>query len=145
MKTSSAILALTAALVSPLVPSLAMAQSVAENDGRITDASGRSLYTFDKDSSGKSNCVGACATSWPPFLAQAGAQAAGDYSLVAREDGSMQWALKSKPLYYFAGDAAPGDVRGDGQGGVWHAVRTLRAKAAGTPAPKSSGYGAPGY
>jgi hypothetical protein len=35
----------------------------------------------------------------------------------------MQWGWNGKPLYYFAGDRGPGDVEGDGLGGVWHAVR----------------------
>jgi hypothetical protein len=76
--------------------------------------------------------------AWPPFLARDGAQATGTWSIVARDDGRMQWARDGKPLYYFAADTKPGDMRGDGQGRVWHVVK------AGTPPTRSSA-GAYGY
>jgi len=41
----------------------------------------------------------------------------------------MQWGWNDKPLYYFAGDRAPGDAEGDGLGGVWQAVRTTAPEA----------------
>ncbi|MGN6305865.1 MAG: hypothetical protein ACTHNH_13670, partial [Mesorhizobium sp.] len=31
-----------------------------------TDANGMTLYTYDKDEAGKSNCYDKCATNWPP-------------------------------------------------------------------------------
>src|SRR4029078_12843034 len=31
----------------------------------LTNASGRTLYTFDNDSAGKSSCEGTCASTWP--------------------------------------------------------------------------------
>jgi len=34
-------------------------------------------------------------------------------------DGEPQLTLNGWPLYYFAGDAAPGDTNGQGVGGVW--------------------------
>lgn len=36
----------------------------------------------------------------------------------------MQRGWNGKPLYYFVGDRAPGDVEGDGLDGAWHAVHT---------------------
>jgi predicted lipoprotein with Yx(FWY)xxD motif len=40
-----------------------------------------------------------------------------------------------KPLYYFAGDAKPGDTNGQGVGSMWFAVTAdgelVKAKAAG--------------
>ncbi|HXR02030.1 MAG TPA: hypothetical protein VN798_16710, partial [Pseudomonas sp.] len=38
---------------------------------------------------------------------------------VKRDDGKMQWAYDSKPLYTFKSDQ-PGEKTGDGKGGVWH-------------------------
>ena len=35
----------------------------------LTDAKGMTLYTFDKDSAGKSACSGKCAENWPPLIA----------------------------------------------------------------------------
>jgi len=52
-----------------------------------------------------------------------GAEVKDQLTVHTRADGSMQWGWNGRPLYYFAGDAKPGDAVGDGQGGVWHAVR----------------------
>ena len=87
----------------------------------LTDAKGMSLYTFDKDSEGKSACNGPCATNWPALKAEASDKADGGYTVIARDDGSKQWAYKGKPLYTFAKDTKPGDITGDGfLNGAWH-------------------------
>ncbi|MGO4573810.1 COG4315 family predicted lipoprotein [Microvirga sp. 2TAF3] len=86
----------------------------------LVDAKGMTLYVFDKDAMGKSNCNGTCATNWPPLMAAAGAKDSGDWTVVKRDDGSMQWAYKGKPLYAWAKDAKPGDVTGDGVNNIWH-------------------------
>ena len=78
------------------------------------------LYTFAKDSDGKSACNGPCATNWPPLKADASATAAAPYSVVMRDDGSKQWACGGKPLYTYAKDGKAGDITGDGFNGVWH-------------------------
>jgi predicted lipoprotein with Yx(FWY)xxD motif len=92
--------------------------------GKIyTDAKSMALYTYDKDEMGKSNCYDKCATNWPPFLAAADAKAEGDWTLVKRDDGSMQWAYDGKPLYLFIGDKKAGDITGDGKGDVWHVAK----------------------
>lgn len=89
----------------------------------LTDAKGMSLYTFDKDAAGVSNCNGDCAVKWPPVTAAAGAKADDEFSLVTRKDGAQQWAFNGKPLYLWQGDKKPGDVSGDGMGGVWHLAK----------------------
>jgi len=86
----------------------------------LADGKGMTLYTFDKDEAGKSNCNGGCAANWPPLMAPAGAKPSGNWSVVTRDDKSTAWAYKGKPLYTFAKDGKPGDVTGDGVGGVWH-------------------------
>lgn len=86
----------------------------------LVDAKGMTLYTFDRDSAGKSACSGQCAQNWPPLMAPANAATSGDWSVVTRDDGSKQWAYKGKPLYTWARDAKPGDVTGDGVNNVWH-------------------------
>ena len=88
-----------------------------------TDSKGMTLYTFDKDSMGKSSCYDKCATNWPPLKASAKAMAMGDWSVVKRKDGSAMWAYKGKPLYTFIGDKKAGDVKGDGKLNVWHAAK----------------------
>ncbi|MGF6425145.1 COG4315 family predicted lipoprotein [Bradyrhizobium elkanii] len=87
----------------------------------LTDAKGMTLYTFDKDSEGKSGCNGPCATNWPVLKADAGDKAEGGYTIISRDDGSRQWAYKGKPLYTFAKDQKAGDITGDGfLDGAWH-------------------------
>ena len=86
----------------------------------LVNANGMTLYVFDRDAPGKSNCNGACATSWLPLIADTDAQAGGDFSFVTREDGRKQYAYKGKPLYTWSKDNKPGDVTGDGVNNVWH-------------------------
>ena len=33
------------------------------------------------------------------------------------------WAYDGHPLYTFVEDKAPGDVKGEGKGGVWHVAK----------------------
>ena len=86
----------------------------------LVDAKGMTLYVFDRDTAGKSNCTGACATNWPPLAAKADDKPTGQWSVVARDDGSKQWAYKTKPLYTWSKDAKAGDVSGDNVNNVWH-------------------------
>jgi predicted lipoprotein with Yx(FWY)xxD motif len=89
----------------------------------LVDPKGMTLYTFDKDKAGMSNCYGECEEYWPPALASADAKPVGDLTLVKRKDGKMQWADDGKPLYTFAADKKPGDVNGDNKNNVWHVVK----------------------
>lgn len=89
----------------------------------LADSRGMTLYTFDNDMAGKSNCAGECAQNWPPLAATGGAMTTGDWSVVDRPDGSKQWAYKGKPLYLWVKDTKPGDTTGDGVKGVWHAAK----------------------
>jgi Uncharacterized protein conserved in bacteria len=91
--------------------------------GLLCSPVGQTLYAYDPDGSGGgSQCSGPCAAVWPPYTADAGATAPTDFSTVKRDDGSLQWAYRGRPLYLFAGDAQPGDHDGDGVNGQWHVV-----------------------
>lgn len=35
----------------------------------------------------------------------------------------MQWVYKGAPLYLLQADEKPGDMMGDGVGGVWHVAK----------------------
>jgi predicted lipoprotein with Yx(FWY)xxD motif len=112
----------------------------------LASKDGKTLYVFDKDSAGKSNCNGGCAAAWPPFAVANPALAGGDFSIIQRDDGTSQWAYKSKPLYFFAGDTKAGDANGDKQGGVWHVIRSEAKKTSFFDFGYSSpGYSSPGY
>ena len=124
MKKLSLRLALAAAASLAMIGAAAAAPAKSGTTSKgavLTDAKGMTLYTFDKDADGKSACNGPCATAWPVLKAEAGDAPGDGYTIVARDDGSKQWAYKGKPLYTFAKDTKPGDVTGDGfLNGAWH-------------------------
>jgi predicted lipoprotein with Yx(FWY)xxD motif len=125
-----------AAVLLVLGAGVAQAQPVVQG-GIVTDPAGRTLYVFDKDQPGASNCSGPCLQAWPAYSAEAAAGA--KLHAKASRLATQQWAWNNKPLYYFAGDAQPGDKAGDGSGGVWHIVKPPVAATSAAAAP-TSGY-----
>lgn len=121
----SVLLALAALFIGGSASMAAEPAKVTEVGGTkvYADEKGMTLYTFDKDTAGTTNCYDQCAVNWPPFAAAADAAAEGEWSVVERKDGSKMWAYEGKPLYTFIGDKNPGDVTGDGRMGVWHVAR----------------------
>lgn len=91
-------------------------------DGVLVGPNKMTLYTFDNDvaGSGKSMCNGPCATNWPPLMAAEADKASGNYTIITRDDGKKQWAVKGKPVYFWSKDTKPGDKTGDGFNKVWH-------------------------
>ena len=99
-------------------------QMAATDSGKVyTDANGMTLYTFDKDTKGMSNCNDGCAVKWPPLMADAKAEGKDPFSIITRADGSKQWAVNGMPLYTWIKDKQSGDVTGDGVKGVWHVAK----------------------
>ena len=100
--------------------------TVIVTDGVLTDSAGNTLYIFDADEAGVSNCTEGCADLWPPLTvdgdAMAGDGVDGALGTITRDDGSTQVTHDDQPLYYFSGDDAAGDRNGDGFGDVWHVV-----------------------
>jgi predicted lipoprotein with Yx(FWY)xxD motif len=71
---------------------------------RLGDSDGKPLYTYDKDGmAGKSTCVAECAKEFPPYRVAKGAVPFGAWSIVARADGTRQWAYQGRPLYRYSG------------------------------------------
>lgn len=89
----------------------------------LVDEKGMTLYTFTKDSEGKSACNGPCAKNWPPLMAPAGAKSGDGYTVIQRDDGSQQWAYKGQPLYTWVKDSKPGETTGEGVNQVWHVAK----------------------
>ena len=116
---------LAAALVCALVLVACAGTPARMEGGALTGATGMTLYTFDRASTAgdKSVCNGPCAANWPPMMAADGARLTGEYTIIARDDGRKPWALKGKPLYYWAKDRKPGDRTGDGVNNIWHVAR----------------------
>lgn len=90
----------------------------------LTDGKEMTLYIFDKDTKGVSNCYGGCATAWPPYLQGTDSPSTmpANLTLIKRTDGTMQYAYKGMPLYYYYQDKNVGDTTGDGVGGTWHLI-----------------------
>ncbi|MGZ4649779.1 MAG: hypothetical protein ACXV3A_04485 [Kineosporiaceae bacterium] len=120
----------------------------------VTDGKGWVLYRFDKDKakpSPRSSCTGACAQMWPPVLVHGTPVLKGvSASIVGslrRSDGTWQLTLHGWPIYRFAGDGAPGQWKGQGVGGTWHAIKrngarnTVRATWPATPASGTTSSG----
>jgi predicted lipoprotein with Yx(FWY)xxD motif len=85
----------------------------------LVDGQGRTLYLFEADRAGRSECNGGCATAWPPYLGggnpQAGTGVTGSLlGTTSRGDGGTQVTYGGHPLYHYAGDAGPGDDAGEG-------------------------------
>jgi predicted lipoprotein with Yx(FWY)xxD motif len=101
--------------------------SLAESDRGelLVDGEGATLYLFVPDAQGASTCYDACADNWPALVGEVSAGDGVDGGLlgsVARDDGSQQVTYNGWPLYYFAGDSAPGDTNGQGLNEVWFVV-----------------------
>jgi predicted lipoprotein with Yx(FWY)xxD motif len=95
----------------------------------IVDGEGKTLYMFTPDEGGTPTCYDDCATAWPALKADdAAAVTAGagldasKVSVVDRTDGGKQVKYGEYPLYYFANDAAAGDVNGQGLNDKWYVV-----------------------
>ena len=119
--TTFAATALAALLSAPL----AFAADVMPANGMLVNATGMTVYVFDKDvaGSGKSACSGGCLVAWPAVIATEASPAA-PYGSIKREDnGAMQLTYQGKPLYLFKEDRKPGDAAGDNVKNVWHVVK----------------------
>ena len=77
------------------------------------------LYTYDLDRPDRSLCNGGCSGARPPVPAPASAKTLGLWTVVRRDDGTLQWAYRGHPVYTLYHDA-PNDPKGDGEDGKWH-------------------------
>ncbi len=116
----------------------------------LVNSAGRTLYHLDKDTATSFGCTSSCLSAWPPLTISSGSPVAGSgvtgtLGTRARPDGTQQVTWNGMPLYTFAGDSAPGDTKGDGIGGVWHAAKLSAAGTAAGPTTTaaSGGYGYP--
>jgi len=110
----------------PMPVGLGVGETLRFNAKVLLSAEEMTLYTFDRDEPGVSNCSGQCARIWPPLEAPRLAVPVGDFSVISRTDGIKQWAYMGKPLYTFTGDDRVGDAHGDGVANVWHQAELVR-------------------
>ncbi len=84
-------------------------------------------YSADKPGSGRSACTGDCAQAWPPVVAPvrvpAGVKLPGKLGQIVLPDGVHQVTINGYPVYRYAEDMAPGQAKGNNEGGVWHVIK----------------------
>jgi mono/diheme cytochrome c family protein len=114
----------------------------------LTTNRGYTLYYYDKDTPGTTNCSDNCANIFPPFTVSAGetpvteAGISGSLGIIKRSDGSLQVSYTNQPtynnvpLYRYYGDTEPGETDGNQYQDEWHIVSVNVATA--TPAPAST-------
>jgi predicted lipoprotein with Yx(FWY)xxD motif len=123
----------TAAAASPAAGVTVASANAGQLGTILTGPDGRTLYTHAGDGMNASTCAGACLAEWPPLTAPAGAKIAagpgvtGAVASFAGPDGRQWVTYGGMPLYYWQGDAKPGDTTGQGIAGF--AVATVAGNA----------------
>jgi predicted lipoprotein with Yx(FWY)xxD motif len=115
----------------------------------LVNSQGLTLYYNTSDTT-SSVCSGGCASAWPPVLSTSTPGSAvslpGTLSLLTDANGS-QVTYNGHPLYTYSGDSAPGQINGEGVGGVWFVASTDIAASSGSNS-NGNGYSRgsyPGY
>lgn len=125
----SAVLLFSSVAISAQEPTISVSKD-AKLGQYLTDAAGRTLYFYEGDTKGASNCYKYCAEKFPPFTAK-GKLTAGDGLAAAglgtmkRSTGETQVTYDGHPLYYFVSDMQPGNTSGHASrmaGGSWFAM-----------------------
>jgi predicted lipoprotein with Yx(FWY)xxD motif len=94
----------------------------------IVNSSGRTLYEFTRDHSGKSSCAGmsGCSEVWPSLMASGRPTAgAGIKASLLSTTSGKQVTYAGHPLYTYSGDSGPGKTSYVGVkqfGGTWYAI-----------------------
>jgi predicted lipoprotein with Yx(FWY)xxD motif len=109
--------AAAAAVLAPAEAARGATLKVGSSDfGRIlVDGRGHALYAFTRDGRGPSECYGACARAWPPFITKGKPRVGGGIrgaklGTVRRADGRRQVTYAGRPLYFYVADTRPGQV-----------------------------------
>ena len=99
----------------------------------LVDQEGFTLYAFLNDTDGESTCTGDCLANWPAVVVEGdlnvGNLDPAQFSTVENPEAGPMLKMGDWPLYRFAGDAAPGDINGQGVGEVWYVVGPLGVPA----------------
>ncbi|HVQ86970.1 MAG TPA: hypothetical protein VMT88_02205 [Actinomycetes bacterium] len=126
----------------------------------LVDASGRTVYAADQESSGQIVCTDSCTSIWVPVTVPAGSKpvagpgVTAHLSTIQRSDGESQVTAAGDPLYIFNLDPSPGAANGNGVADsfngasfTWHAVAPggSSAQSTSTPSPSPSDSSSGGY
>ena len=143
--------AVTVAVADAALPTTVKSTNVSALGKILVNASGRTLYHNSFEKTNVVKCTGTCASQWPPLVVAAGAKPVAGPGVMAsmlgtvkRSDGKIQVTYGGKPLYLFSGDKKAGDVKGQGDGGIWHALApsgSVVTKAANTSSGSTTSKG----
>lgn len=114
----------------------------------LTNGQGMTLYYRTSDTA-SSVCTSSCASAWPPVLASGASAPTSSGPLpgtliVMNDANGSQVAYNGHPLYTYVKDSAPGQMTGQGAGGVWFVVPTTLGAQSPAPAAtptQGGGYG----
>lgn len=117
----------------------------------LVDSSGRTLYRYTPDGTGKTTCTGACATAWPPLTVPSGTThvvgsggvTASELGTITRPGGTLQVTFEGMPLYRFFSDTKSGDTKGQGVDGTWFVVSPATTPTPTPAVPAVSGSSSP--
>lgn len=141
--TPAAAKAIPAALKQPAAAATFIARLTTDKTlGQIlTDDRGMTLYTFKNDQPNQSTCDAACAEIWPPVVVKDAkaklelpSEATGKLGVIERQDGMYQVTYNEMPLYRYAQDAKPGEVKGENIKELWHVIAIGKPQGAANPA-----------
>ena len=83
---------------------------------------GHPFYINDRDTKTKSVCDDACSETWAPVRAHNNAQPMGNWTLLDRGKGYMQWVYKGKPIYSNVPQVVTGSDPELNNDGHWHVL-----------------------
>ncbi len=117
----------------------------------VVNGKGMTAYFFDLDkaNSGVSACSGTCATYWPAITSSSAkpnvSGISGPVGTIVITGGKHQVTISGRPIYTYAPDKAPGQVKGQGVQGVWYVVsptgkeiKVLKLASKSTPTPTAT-------
>jgi predicted lipoprotein with Yx(FWY)xxD motif len=92
----------------------------------VITSKGYSVYSSDADAPNKSNCNDECLRDWAPVAAPQIAKPRGEWTVIERSPGVLQWAYRGKPLYTYRVEKRTRSMTGSDVPG-WRNVFTQRA------------------
>ena len=85
------------------------------------------LYIFKGEPAGRSLCDRDCTAVWPIVKAKSTDKPVGLWTIVKRDDGRLQWAYKSSPVYTYFEDR-PNTPKGAGKNMDWYLDERANAR-----------------
>lgn len=100
----------------------------------LADPAGKTLYVYNADTPGVSNCVASCLANWPAYQATGSTSKlpTGISAIKRPDNASNQYTYMGRPLYYFVNDSQS-QVTGNGIGNFTVAKPSSTAQSPAVP------------